>query len=146
MSYSPLLRDYSSQNIKITWDGVPFVAYKDTFALIEFDTESVKIKKGVDGNVCFTSMQAPTATITITTEANSPTNPLLWAVAKEQLSTGDPKIGSLKISDDVYGELLTGLNTVLQIPPDILLGKTHDMSERQWVFKASDVNLPDTIT
>ena len=145
MSTSLLLRDYSAQNIQITWDGIPFVAYKDTFATIQFDTASISTKKGMDGNVCFTAMQPPTATITITTEAYSPTNRLLWAVAKEQIRTSEPKVGSLKIVDEVHGDILTGLNTVLNTPSDITYGKTHDMSERKWVFTASDVNIPDTI-
>lgn len=140
-----ITRDYASQNISVSWDGVPFSAFKDDIVKVSFDTSSITVEKGMDGNVCYTSLPSPTLTVMFTLEPLSNTNGLLWSVVKNQLKTGEPKVGSLVIRDSLNGDIITGLNASIQIPSDILLGKTHKESERVWVFKATEAKIPSTI-
>lgn len=142
---SKLTSDYVAENIRITWDGIPFQAYKDIFINVKFDTDGIITKKGIDGNVCYTGMPSPLLTISISLEAKSPTNPFLWKVADDQHNTQTPYIGSLVIKDVSTGQMLTGISTVLQTPSILSFGKQHTDVERTWVFKAARAKIGNDI-
>lgn len=142
---SKLTSDYVAENIKITWDGIPFEAYKDVFINVSFDTNGITTRQGIDGNVAYTGLPSPLLTISLSLEAKSPTNPFLWQVANDQHNTQTPYIGSLIIKDVSSGQMLTGISTVLQTPSSLSFGKQHTDVERTWVFKAAKAKIGSDI-
>lgn len=143
MALTPLLKDYDARNIRITWNGIPIQAYKDVFLEVVFDTDMFSIKKGMDGNVCYTALTPSMVTLKFNTHIYSPSNAFLWDVVKSQMESGAPQIASLTITDDIDGEILTGINAVLTTPSNFTMGKTHEESSNTWIFKATEPKLPN---
>ena len=141
-----LTKDYVSENISVTWGGVAFTGFKDNFFNAILDEDSVNIRKGIDGNVAYTGKSPSTLTITLSLEATSETNAFLWTIVRiQQEETGEPFKGSLIVKDTSTGQMLTGVNAVLQTPSNLSYGKAHTDIERTWVFKAEKAKIGDKI-
>lgn len=141
-----LTRDYVSQNISVTWGGIPFTGFKDNFFNAILDEDNVNLKKGIDGNVAYIGKSPSTLTISISLEAMSDTNKFLWNIVKlQQEQVGEVFKGSLIIKDISTGQMLTGVNTILQTPSNLSYGKTHTDIDRTWLFRAEKAKISDNI-
>lgn len=140
MAAGELIRDYFSQDVVMTWDGIPIQAYADTFVTVTYAEDHIVGTETPDAFGAYSKLPANQGTIEVTLQQNSPTHKLLTAVLQSQ-KTGDIQRGTFLIVDPSGVGLYTGVNAAIMTAPAVTYGKTHEDGLRTWTFHSAQLKI-----
>lgn len=134
-----ILRPYVSQDVVVTWDGIPIEAFADTYVNVSYVEDQTITTQAPDGPVANTLKPATVGTIEITLQQNSPANRALGtAFAAAKLSNTFVQ-GPLIVRDPSGGTLYTANDAHIMRPPDTPLGASHEDGLRTWTFTCANL-------
>lgn len=134
---STITNDYVSQDVVMTWQGIPMEAYADSFVSVSYLEDKIVGTQGPDGDSSYSKLPATHGTIEVTLQQESPTHRLLAATLELD---GIPR-GTFLINNPNGDALYVGLNACIMTRPTVAYGKTHEDGLRTWVFHCSDLKV-----
>ena len=116
---STLTTDYVSQDVVMTWNGLPIEAYADSFVSVSYLEDHVVGTQGPDGYGSYSLLPATQGTVEITLQQESPTHKFLSGLLLTQKESRQIIRGTFLIVNPNGDSLYTGINQIVIDDADI---------------------------
>jgi hypothetical protein len=142
------VKNYSPQFVTFSFQGINIIGFaKGTFIEAERAEDGFKKKVGSQGDVVRVQSMDRSGKVTITLQAQSPSNDLLLAIAQLDEATG-AAVGTLQAKDlnttgTLGGDPLIHAKEawIMKVPK---IDRSDDSSNCVWVFECADLDLAPT--